>query len=122
MSLKEVIKTLLTFKNTLKMYHWRAEKYNKHKISNDLGDKIDELIDKFVEVLIGSRKQRPEFPLELKLKMVTDDQIDEYLESFREWLSDPLQEMLEDYETDLMNIRDEMLGVVNQSLYLLRMK
>jgi hypothetical protein len=122
MTLKEVIKNLLTFKNTLKMFHWRAKNYNKHKISNGLGDKIDELIDKFVEVLIGSRKERPEFPLDLKLKMVTDDELEQYLESFREWLTEKLPEMLENYETELMNIKDEMIAEVNQSLYLARME
>lgn len=108
--IKEIIKTLLTFKNTLKLYHWRTKIYNQHKITDDLGEKMDGLIDKFVEVLIGSRKQRPEFGLDLKLKTVTDDQIEQFLESFREWLGEKLPGMLEDYETDLMNLKDEMIA------------
>ena len=122
MSLKEVIKHFLLFKNTLKMFHWRTKIYNKHKISDDLGKKLDGLIDKFVEVMIGSRKQRPECPLDLKIKLITDEKIELYLETFRCWLSENLPDLLEDYETDLMNIKDEMIAEINQGLYLIRMK
>ena len=122
MTLKEVIKYLLLFKNSLKMYHWKTENYNKHKITDDLGEKMDGLIDKFVEVMIGSRKERPEFALDLKIKVISEQGIEEYLEVFRHWLSDKLPEYLEDYETDLLNIKDEMIAEVNRTLYLVRMK
>ncbi len=121
MTIKEIIKNFLTFKNALKMYHWRTKSYNKHKISDELGEKLDKLIDKFIEVLIGSRKQRPEFVVDLKIKNISDDGIEEYLEIFRHWVSEKLPLLLQDYETDLLNIKDEMIAEVNQSLYLVRM-
>ena len=58
---KEIIKQLLTFRNTVKMYHWRATIYSKHKVVDKLTGDMDELIDTFVEVLIGNRKERPNF-------------------------------------------------------------
>jgi len=122
MSEKELIKHLLTFRNTLKMYHWRAKKYSKHKVSDELGEKMADLTDKFVEVLIASRKRRPDFPLDLKIREIKEDEIEEYLESFRDWVSEKIPTLLEDYETDLDNIKDEILAEINQGLYLIRME
>lgn len=47
-----------------------------------------------------------------------DDNATEILVAFKEWLSDGLSSILQPFDKDLSNIRDEMLGSVNQTIYL----
>ena len=53
--MKEIVSSLLGFRNQIKLYHWKTQIYSKHKASDDFLEKMDGLIDKFVEVMIGSR-------------------------------------------------------------------
>ena len=44
------------------------------------------------------------------------------IEVFIDYLKEELPGDLEDSDTDLLNIRDEMMGVLNQTKYLLLLK
>ena len=118
--MNKIVTPLLEFKNQLKMYHWTTTVDSKHKNSDKLIGEMDELIDEFVEVLSGSRDKKPSFVVKLELKKMTDAGILKYLEKFRVWLSDDLTSLLKEHETDLMNLKDEMIGAINRGLYLLR--
>lgn len=111
--------------NTIKLYHWRTTSYAEHKATDELYEHLGEHIDKFVEVLLG--KQIPiriDYPkttaaiYDLKTKEALIKKLRSYnkvLSSFNEYL-DPNE------DTDLLNIRDEMLGDINKTIYLLSFK
>jgi hypothetical protein len=123
--------------NTIKIYHWSTLSYPTHKATDELHGKLSELVDSFIEIYIGhcARGGRgagagagvPVF----KFKSEKDASI-EFCEckspdAFCKVLDDNivhlegLTERLNGY-TDLMNIRDEMVGALAQALYLLRLK
>jgi len=123
--------------NTIKIYHWSTLSYPTHKATDELHTKLSELVDSFIEIYIGhcARGGRgagagagvPVF----KFKSEKDASI-EFCEckspdAFCKVLDDNivhlegLTDKLHGY-TDLVNIRDEMVGALAQALYLLRLK
>jgi hypothetical protein len=122
--------------NTIKIYHWSTLSYPTHKATDELHTKLSELVDSFIEIYIGhcARGGRgagagagvPVF----KFKSEKDASI-EFCEckspdAFCKVLDDNivhlegLTDKLHGY-TDLVNIRDEMVGALAQALYLLRL-
>lgn len=118
----EIITALLQFRNQIKMYHWKSPTYSKHKASDDLLQKMEEHIDKFVEVMSGGREERPPEVLHLEFRSLNDKTIIGYLKDFKSWLMVELPGLLYEHETDLMNLKDELLAEVNRGVYLLSMK
>jgi len=120
---EELIKKLVQMQLQWRFLHWQTFGDAKHKTYGQIYEGLDGLIDEFVETMMG-KYGRPEFEPEFAL-MFQDksalsiqnfmDGITEFLVSFSEML-DPK------YDTDLLNLRDEMLGLINKSKYLLTLK
>jgi len=117
----EIIYCFLVMRNQLKIYHWQTHSFSRHKASDELIDKIDDNIDSFVEVYIG-KYGRPIFKSKtatLKLDNFDDKQAPQFVQRAIKWLSETLPKRLDSKkDTDLLNIRDEMLANLNQTLYL----
>ena len=126
----EYILRFLEMLNTIKIYHWSTLSYPTHKATDELHSKLSELVDSFIEIYIGHLSRRggagagvPVFKrgttaisfCECKSLDVFRKKLDSYV-IFMEGLT----ERLNGY-TDLVNIRDEMVGAVAQALYLLRL-
>lgn len=112
--------TLLAYQNMIKIYHWQTPSYSRHKASDKLFNIMLEKIDQFVEVLQGSWGVRINFlqKIDIPLNNMSDANIVEILKIFKNWLSIQLPSMIDSTNTDLLNIRDEMLSSINRSLYL----
>lgn len=118
--------------NTIKIYHWSTLSYPTHKATDELHDKLSELVDSFIEIYIGhcARGKGNGVPV-FRFKSEKAASIEfcecKSLEAFCKVLDDNivhlegLTEKLNGY-TDLVNIRDEMVGALAQALYLLRLK
>ena len=119
--------------NTIKIYHWSTLSYPTHKATDELHTKLSELVDSFIEIYIGhcARGGRGAGIPVFRFKSEKDASI-EFCEckspdAFCKVLDDNivhlegLTDKLHGY-TDLVNIRDEMVGALAQALYLLRLK
>ena len=124
MSLTKIIEKLLDFQNNVKIYHWSTNYYARHIATDKLFAQIGILIDKFIEVYQGSRNKKLKLAgkITLSLSNKNDSNMDIYLNNFAKWLSIDLPNLLTDDDTDLLNIRDELLSNVNQTLYLFSFK
>ena len=126
----EYILRFLEMLNTIKIYHWSSLSYPTHKATDELHSKMSELVDSFIEIYIGHLSRRgagagiPVFKrgaaseisfCECKSLDIFCKKLDGYI-TFMEGLTKRL-----DGYTDLVNIRDEMVGAVAQTLYLLRL-
>jgi len=114
-----IVQFYLSLRNSIKVYHWNTRSFPRHKATDDLVAKLDSLTDSFVEIYIGRHgRQDLSKPMTLDIPPLNEKAVIKYLEAARIWLSDKLPTLLHKHDTDLLNIRDEILGEINQALYL----
>ena len=117
-----IVVGLIEMEQQLRILHWQTKSFARHeaygKIYGDLGD----LIDTFMESYMGEygRFELTDGNIQLRNldEMTIGPTIDEYIDflvSFKDQL-DP------ERDTDLLNIRDEILGNMKKLKYLLTLK
>lgn len=119
-----LITKLLSVQAQLRVFHWQTKSYAEHKAIGKLYETLDGLTDTFVETFSG-RKGVP--AATGNFTFVAENYKDNkavvaFLDEFIVYLKQDVPSMLDSKDSDLLNIRDEMLGAVNQTKYLLRLK
>jgi hypothetical protein len=120
----KVIVNLLKIQNQLRILHWQTLSYAAHKALGNGYSDLDDLIDSLVEVHQG-KYGRIIFETPIDLGLVNQDEIDleDILIQLNDYLSGPFAEMHDPVkDTDCLNIRDEILAVINKLRYLLTLK
>ena len=115
---------LLTLRNQLKLYHWQTRVYARHiAVDKILGD-LDTNIDSFVEIYIGKygRQKLSATQATLKLHNLTDTGATNLCKASAKYMEKQLVKGLTESDSDLINIRDEMMGQMHQLLYLFTLK
>jgi hypothetical protein len=51
-NINNLVKFFFTLQLNLKLYHWNTTSYSRHKASDQFGERLLSLIDRFVEVLL----------------------------------------------------------------------
>lgn len=116
-----IVKILLELLNMVKLYHWKTRSYAQHKATDELYAKLNEHIDTFVEVMLGKDESRINMAsknIDL-LDATTTIEFKERIYEYRNFLIELDLYFNSNRDTDLMNIRDEILADVNQFLYLM---
>lgn len=110
---------LLTLQNQIRVFHWQTNSYAQHIAFDRTYEALDDHIDKYVEVFSGKYgKVTPKEGFVLKLDTIgSNEAIIEFVNRNIDILTIPKTLKLED--TDLLNIRDEILATLNQLKYLL---
>jgi len=114
----QIVNTFFNIRDQIKLYHWQTKSFSEHNAVDDVVQSLDTNIDKFVEVYMG-HYGRPYVKESMHVKNLTVTGIRGFIKQSTEWLSEKLPHMLKKTDTDLLNIRDEMLGDLNQVKYLL---
>jgi len=119
-----IIQFYVTLRNAVKVYHWNTKSYPRHKATDQFVENIDKLTDSFVEVYIGRYGRDAALGKEMVITLpgFTEKTIIKFFEEARIWLSDKVPKLISEKDTDLLNIRDEILGEINQTLYLFTLK
>jgi len=121
---QEIVVKYLSLLNTVKIYHWKTHSYATHKATDELYSKLNKDIDKFVEVLLGKIGNRIDLT-KVKSVPIHDftslEQMKKEIVNFKSYLVnlDSNKVMRSMSNSDLYNIRDEILADLNQFLYLL---
>ena len=113
----DIVTSMLTIRNQVKLYHWQTSSFARHKATDDLTATLDTLIDNFVEVYMG-RYGRPKVSKTIKLSNYSESEAQRFVAKQRKFLTDVLPRKIKKSDTDLLNIRDEILGELNKVLYL----
>ena len=124
---KEITVIFLQMILMIKLYHWKTYSYATHKATDKLYDSLNDNMDKFIEVLLGKTGSRINLSNKKSISLVdltSLEQLKGKVEGFKKYLvsltnNRALNSM---NDTDLLNIRDEILGDLNQFLYLLTFK
>lgn len=120
MGCENIIKIFFHMSNNIKLYHWQTTSYAQHKATDELLSNISPLIDQFVEVYMG-RYQRPKFQEEfmIRIEELTTDTLITLINEYISFLKKELPKYIKQSDTDLLNIREEILANFNKTLYLL---
>lgn len=117
-----MIGSLIAMQNQFRVFHWQTESFAQHKAFGEAYETLEGLIDNFVEIYQGKNGiQNPADGLKIKLENLDNDPV-EMIDVFIDYLQDDLTSMVDKKDTDLLNIRDEMLGTLNKTKYLLMLK
>ena len=110
------IEKLMSAQQSLRMQHWLTKSHAQHKALGKAYEGLDELIDTFVEVMIGA-KGREVLSGISSLSVGGDAQ--KILNELEGVLRNDIPKGAGEKETALLNIRDEMLALVQKTRYLL---
>jgi hypothetical protein len=121
---EQIVTTLLEIQVQFKILHWQTFSEARHIAYGNAYDNLGEKIDDFVEVMMG-KSGRFELPKEgaaLQIFNLKTLEINSFLEKVIDFLISLSKQLDEERDTDLLNIRDEMLANVNKLKYLLTQK
>ena len=133
---KPIVHTFLQMLNTIKLYHWKTMSYATHKATDELYAKMGELIDHFVEVMLGKEElggrakilqgkegKGGNYVLNLSLYS-SNNEFKKEVERYKRFLIDLSKDAKFNsaMNVDLLAIRDELLAELNKFLYLLSLK
>lgn len=126
---KEITVVFLEMLMMVKLFHWKTTSYATHKATDELYTKLNANIDSFIEILLGKSGSRIDLMSnsERKIKLIdlsNQESFKREVEAFKGYLVslNDNKAMLSMSNTDLFNIRDTILGDLNQLLYLLSFK
>lgn len=114
-SVNQIVATMTEMLHAVKLHHWRTHSYSVHKATDNLHEALSEQVDSFVEKLLGSQNARSNLT---NLRMHSYNSLPE-LKRRVEYYKQYLRGMPASLGTDLLNIRDELLGSLNQFSYML---
>jgi hypothetical protein len=114
------INFFFSMREQIKVYHWQTNQFARHKATDDVLEALDGSIDTYVEVYMG-KYGRPKITAStntVKIQNMADKTAAKFIKACIAYLQGPLVKRLKPADTDLINIRDEMLSELNKLLYL----
>lgn len=121
--MRKFITMMLESLMMIKLYHWKTHSFAGHKATDDLYASLNGHMDNFVEVLMGKMAgTRANFLSTKNVRLVdltNKKQLVGRVNSIKGQLSAMEKMVPLANATDLLNIRDEILGDLNKFLYLL---
>jgi hypothetical protein len=111
----------LQLRDQIKLYHWQTRIYARHIATDKMLEALEKSIDSFVEIYIG-KYGRPKITgknAEIALHNLSEPGVVRVINAAIKYLQGTLTKSLKAaVDSDLINIRDEMIGELNQLLYL----
>lgn len=112
-----IVTHLLTIRNQVKLYHWQTGSFARHKATDDLTAALDTNIDAFVESYMG-RYGRPKVSGSIKLHNFSENAAKAFVAKETKYLEKELPREIGKEDTDLLNLRDTILGDLTKVSYL----
>jgi len=116
---------LFVLRNQIKLYHWQTRVYARHIATDKVLEELDKLIDEYVEVYMG-KYGRPKLSgpdAIVRLQNLSEAGASKLVTSSIKYLQGPFVKHLDkEKDTDMINLRDEMVGHLHQLAYLFTLK
>jgi len=119
---KEVTLVFFEMLMMVKLFHWKTHSFARHKATDELYESLNEHMDTFIEVLLGKTGKRIQMGNTKSVNLVDVDspaKLKAKAESFKRYLTNM---SIPGTDSDLLNIRDEILADMNKFTYLLTLK
>ena len=115
----ELVSFLFCMSDEIRLYHWRTRSHARHKATCQALAELSTLVDSLVETFIG-RYDRPHYPagfVQLTVRELSDDVAEEVVKSYCNWMKTSFHHLVREHDTDLLNLRDEVLASLHRLLY-----
>ena len=110
----------LFYQTQFKVLHWHTKQYARHMAYGKIYDSLNDSIDEFIEVYQGKYDREFFGKDSIELSDGKTIELNNFLSDFTKFLQEELAEKLDkEKDTDLLNIRDTILGSLSQLKYLL---
>jgi len=124
---QKIVTMFLQMLNTVKLYHWKTTSYSQHKATDELYSNLNENIDSFVEIMLGKKGDRVNLTGQKSLPLLDYTNLSDFkkeVEKYKTFLINMNKDagLNITNNSDLLNVRDEILGNLNQFTYLLTFK
>jgi len=113
----DIVTHLLTISNQIKLYHWQTKQFARHTATDALTTALDLNIDAFVESYMG-RYGRPMVSGSIKLHNFSESAAKSFVAKESKYLETELPKKIGKNDTDLLNLRDTILGELTKVSYL----
>ena len=120
----QTIQFFFTMREQIKLYHWQTGMFSRHMGTDNVLAKLDELVDMFVEVYMGKRG-RPSLTRTtntITLRNMSEKAAVKFVKDCIQYLQTTVPKGLKPQDTDLINIRDEIMGELHKLLYLFTLR
>jgi len=117
----EMIQTMmLQMQNQYKIFHWQTTSFSQHKSFDEIVSSLISNIDEFIETYMGKYgRVIASNTFNLTLGNYKDSDFNAVTDAYINFLIGLGTQLDSTKDTDLLNIRDEILGSLNQLKYLL---
>jgi hypothetical protein len=118
------INFFFTLREQIKLYHWQTHVFSRHIATDEVITALDKTIDEYVETYMG-KYGRPRMTARtntVRVQNITEKTAVRFIKAAIAHLQGPLVKKLKPTDTDLVNLRDEMMGELNKILYLFTLK
>jgi len=124
MNLSSNVNFLLQTQTQIKILHWQTKGYARHRAFGETYSNLDALIDDFVEIYMGKygRFSLSENEKKISIDNLTELDLTAFMKTVKSELIGMSNDLSKDKDTDLLNLRDEMLGLFNKLSYLLTLE
>jgi hypothetical protein len=124
---KQITVVFLEMLMMVKLFHWKTHSYATHKATDQLYDSLNDNMDKFIEVLLGKTGSRIDLMGKKSISLIdlnSQESLKSKIMSLKSYLVglDNNKALSTMSNSDLFNIRDEILADLNKFLYLLTFK
>ena len=121
---EEIVITLLQIQTQFRVLHWQTTSFSRHTAYGKIYGELEGNIDGFVEILMGKqgRFNLPEQGADIKLFNLKSLEINSFIGTILEFLLGLSEKLDPKKDSDLLNLRDEIMANINQLKYLLTLK
>jgi DNA-binding ferritin-like protein len=124
---QKIVIMFLQMLNTVKLYHWKTYNYSQHKATDQLYSELNENIDTFVETMLGKTGDRVNLIAQKTIPLFDFTNLNDFKKEIEKYKTFLINMNIEaginiTNNSDLFNIRDEILGNLNQFTYLLTLE
>lgn len=115
--LETTLNKMLEMLMIIKIYHWKTNSYASHKATDQLYQRLNENMDKFVEIWLGKNGKKLNANMNITVKYLYNHK--RLIKNVNLFIVHLMELKL---ESDLQTVRDDIVGDLNQFIYLLSFK
>lgn len=120
--MEKIVNQLLRIQQQLRILHWQTKSFARHEAYGATYDALGDLIDEFMEVHMGQYGRFELVNKTIEIENLEEIKVSDFLDESIQFLKSLTNQLDPANDSDLLNIRDEMMAKLKKLKYLLTLK